>query len=87
MCLGTLKTYCVSTVVNIQCRMVNAKRDLEKYIQNHKLTCEIPNFLDDEQLKQQQSFLKLDPLTTIGYPEPHHHISPIKICLKKEKNK
>jgi len=73
-------------VVNIQCRRVNAKRNLEEYIQNHKLTFEIPNFLDDEQLMQQQCFLKLDPLTTTGYPKPHHHISHIKICLKKERN-
>jgi hypothetical protein len=26
-------------------------------------------------------------LTTTGYPKPHHHISCIKICLKKETNK
>jgi hypothetical protein len=61
--------------------------NLEKYIQYHKMTCEIPNFLDDEQLMQQQSFLKLDHLTTTGYPKQHHHISHIKICLKKETNK
>jgi hypothetical protein len=57
------------------------------YIQTHKLTCEILNFLDDEQLMQQQSFIKLDPLTTTGYPKQRHHISHIKICLKKESNK
>jgi uncharacterized ferritin-like protein (DUF455 family) len=72
-------------VVNIQCRRVNAKHNLEKNLQNHKPTHKIPNFPDDEQLMQQQYFLKLDPLTTTtGYPKTHHHISHIKICPKKE---